>query len=433
MAQQLIELSITPDYVPEWGLWEAIRELVQNAKDVEDSEPGATANIHYDEKLQILTIDNDKVCVTREQLLIGNTSKRGTEQRGQFGEGMKLAFLVLARNGYVVSLVSGSELWIPTIRKSDKFNSDVLTIICKASSQRYSGTTVTVTGIAKEVWDQVSVRFLWMTPERAYKRQKDSPGSSWHSDGPSKAFCKGIYICDLPTAKFSYDFEQVKLNRDRGVPDIHSVRTNMHLVLSDKLLPEELYKLINEEPQTEEAQSVFYSGTSSEHDCLYNEFIKRHGKDHYPVATQDEIAQYEYYGVPTVMVSGPLYRTIRYKWPTFAEVTRNAGTKIVKFWETPELTAEENDNWAWALNMVLPWRSHYNVVAVVDFESKKVCGTRHSNNNVAVAKSQLANRANLIATLVHEIAHHAGGDLTVEHRNECEKMFGEIIAKCGAV
>ena len=94
-----IELTIAPNYVPSWGIVEAIRELFQNALDQQEQYPDNEMDWSYDEDEQKITISNKTSTLTAQTLLLGATSKAGDVSTiGQFGEGYKIATLVLLRN-----------------------------------------------------------------------------------------------------------------------------------------------------------------------------------------------------------------------------------------------------------------------------------------------------------------------------------------------
>ena len=94
------ELTISSSYVPNWTIFNAIRELVQNALDQEFVDANNTMNMQYDEDKCELTISNKNSSLTTNTLLFGSTSKANDEnQIGQFGEGYKIATMVLLREG----------------------------------------------------------------------------------------------------------------------------------------------------------------------------------------------------------------------------------------------------------------------------------------------------------------------------------------------
>ena len=94
-----IELTIAPSYVPSWGIVEAVRELFQNALDQQKQNPTNKMSWEYDPEAQRLRICNKYSTLEASSLLLGATTKADdTSTIGQFGEGYKIATLVLLRN-----------------------------------------------------------------------------------------------------------------------------------------------------------------------------------------------------------------------------------------------------------------------------------------------------------------------------------------------
>lgn len=123
-----VELTIKVDYLPKWGALEGLRELIQNGKDAE-TEFRAPLEVRHRKDTNVLVIENDGCTIPHEALLFGHTSKLGRSGMiGKFGEGLKLGVLALVRAGHTVRIRSGSEVWIPKIERSEKFNADVLTV-----------------------------------------------------------------------------------------------------------------------------------------------------------------------------------------------------------------------------------------------------------------------------------------------------------------
>lgn len=97
----IYDLSLSRDYVSNWGTQEAIRELLQNA--IDSNSNGHEMYIDYNSNKELLTIGNKYTSIGSEELILGNSSKRNdSSQIGCYGEGFKLALLVLLRNGYKV-------------------------------------------------------------------------------------------------------------------------------------------------------------------------------------------------------------------------------------------------------------------------------------------------------------------------------------------
>ncbi|TMM27587.1 MAG: hypothetical protein E6F99_30910, partial [Actinobacteria bacterium] len=89
-AVDTLAYPISPDYVKSWTPVRALCELIANALDEDRDATVAWAD-------GALTIADDGPGIPEEGLILGYSTKTG-QQIGQFGEGKKLACLVLARS-----------------------------------------------------------------------------------------------------------------------------------------------------------------------------------------------------------------------------------------------------------------------------------------------------------------------------------------------
>ena len=71
----IVELSISENYVPNWGLQEGYREFLQNAIDA--SLDGKEFIQWYDSKKGIIRITTKEVGISQSTLLLGESSKQG--------------------------------------------------------------------------------------------------------------------------------------------------------------------------------------------------------------------------------------------------------------------------------------------------------------------------------------------------------------------
>lgn len=220
-----IELTIAPNYVPTWGIVEAIRELFQNALDQEVQCPGNTMDWGYDSSTQTFKISNKTSKLEAGSLLLGASTKTGDVSTiGQFGEGYKIATLVLLRNNKQITFYNyaAREIWRPRFVKSRRFGTDVLTFFIEKVS----------------VWKQVpdadlTIEVQGITPEEFFEEIKPSNLHIIEQlDGyevieesqygrvinlPGKVYVNGLYVCDYTPYQYGYDFkpEYIDLDRDR--------------------------------------------------------------------------------------------------------------------------------------------------------------------------------------------------------------------------
>jgi len=95
-----ITYPISLQYRKEWGMWEAIREIKQNALD----ECGGFIETRYSDGLEIRDKGNG---LAVRHLLFGVSDKDGVTTRGKFAEGLKIAMVVCLRNNSMFSY----DLW----------------------------------------------------------------------------------------------------------------------------------------------------------------------------------------------------------------------------------------------------------------------------------------------------------------------------------
>ena len=94
------ELPLTPNYVRDWDFGMAVRGLIQNGLDQQSVDAKSLFSVDYDPDTQKLKFTNARSRLKVNTLLLGRSSKSNDEDTvGQFGEGYKIAALVLNRLG----------------------------------------------------------------------------------------------------------------------------------------------------------------------------------------------------------------------------------------------------------------------------------------------------------------------------------------------
>jgi hypothetical protein len=142
-----IVYPMTLDYVPEWNAWEVVRELASNAL---DADPGFRMYVNDDGAL-VVKSQGGQLAV--RHLLFGVSEKEEPNAIGQFGEGLKLALLVLTRMELTVHIYSGGKhLWNePAELEGER----VFKIVWKNGVMSLLGLPVFACGKLQPVW-QVS-------------------------------------------------------------------------------------------------------------------------------------------------------------------------------------------------------------------------------------------------------------------------------------
>ena len=241
---ETIKLTISPNYI-EWGVWESVRELLQNCKDSHDK--GNAGTVRYDPELLQLTIANRGATLERSSLLMGGSIKRDDDtQIGCHGEGYKVAMTALMRLCKPVHIVNGNEVWTPSIRHDDTFGTEVVVIdISKGDTSRMDNSPtldslrVVVLNVTPMDWADILGKALFLgLPEPctngvAYHITDDIfPAAVYSSDigdiissRAGELYVRGLYVGKLPHNEWGVGFNlnNLKLNRDRDVPDYSDI------------------------------------------------------------------------------------------------------------------------------------------------------------------------------------------------------------------
>lgn len=214
-----IELSLSPSYVPHWGLKEAIREILANARDEELN--GHDMHIaHVD---GMLLVSSRGATLTRQSLLLGESVKaEGVGRR--FGEGYKLACLVLCRMKRGITILSGAESWTPRIGRSENFGSDVLMFDIERGRTPTRHAVRFAVEVTDKEWSDTQWRCLWLSGQDEEKIEVESGTILLHPRRKRHLYHGGNFVCQLPDEyEHGYDLADVQLDRDRLVADPFSL------------------------------------------------------------------------------------------------------------------------------------------------------------------------------------------------------------------
>lgn len=227
-------LPISPSYVSHWGLWEAVRELVQNALDHDEANGNgdpwqSMVDWEDDERFEkarnVLTISTYSGRLDESTLVLGNGTKASDKaSRGKFGEGYKLALLVLCRLGYEVEVLNNGDIWRPRIERDEQFNSDVLNIYVEKrgytedKEDEEGGVSFVIRGVTAAQFADISrnIRQPPKAPEIIDPGERAFPGD-WTEKG--RIYVGGLYVTTMKDFEFGYSFtpEDISLDRDRGM------------------------------------------------------------------------------------------------------------------------------------------------------------------------------------------------------------------------
>ena len=428
-----IELSIASDYV-NWGVAESVRELIQNAKDAEDIGTGQ-AIIKYRPSNQTLKITTKGASITRDKLVLGVTTKRGdSRQRGQFGEGFKLAFACLLRNEVDVLADVGTENWRPALEHSETFDSEILVIHTRKKND--SGEiTIQLKGVTPEHWEEIVGNTLFL--QKSIGKHIGVPNGKvlMSKKHRGRLYSRGLYICRMPERnhKFGYDLSELEVDRDRRMIDkwdVHYAARQAlgYAFINGKLSAEDIYALLEEDCAEAKILGDEYISLPIEvQEGLAEIFRARHGQDAIPVISAADSFAVQHVGHKGVVVPTELKMALRNQFGDARELVESLSKEAKQVYSAHELGEIEKDNLLWVFGLTKnAMGCDPDKIRVVDFHGENLLGL-YKGGDVDIARKILKDREELIATVVHEFAHRAGGDGSVQHEREVESLFAKIV------
>lgn len=214
--KEKIVYPISIDYCSNWSIRDALREFIANALDTDTK-----IRVEYKDDKGRIVDSGDGI---RLKHFIFGISEKSKEDIGQFGEGLKVASLVLARNGREVEIQTKGYTYYPTIEHSDEFDTDLFTVYIK-KNQRKMGTVISFECTEEEL---AKTKELFSH----FRDGRKKTLTTEHLDVfPDES--KNIYINGLLTAQvdclFGYNIKDKTLVTSRDRNSVDTIRLNQYI------------------------------------------------------------------------------------------------------------------------------------------------------------------------------------------------------------
>jgi hypothetical protein len=260
--ESTLETNISADYVDEntssaWGEWQMVRECMQNMMDEADHLAQENGG-HLSDHLHIRRVnvngkdwwylrDMGRGCSSETIFYLGFSGKRGTNARGEKGEGQLLAFLVAAREEIGLVFASQDYLLQPRISRNNGHPHLVLdlyrTTVPIEGTRMFVEATPTVDHYMRERGNYF--------PDLA-KPQVQGPEKSPSKlkmfvprDGGAKLYMKGIFVRDI-NALFSYNLSKSGISRDRDLVSEDDLIDEVAEIWSEVVSVKQIGRLLEE-------------------------------------------------------------------------------------------------------------------------------------------------------------------------------------------
>lgn len=299
-------LSLTKDYVSRWGMVEAVRELIQNSLD-------SSAAFKYefrkeeDDKYTLL-LTSEGVELAPHTLLLGATGKKhSSDTIGSFGEGYKLAMLVLLREGYEISVLNGPKQWTPKFRFSRDFGHEMLIIQEDDLTHIVNNSLIFRVGNLSET-NVEEIRACCLRMQGDIGAIRTTEMGEILLDRPGELYVGDLFVCKVDT-DFGYNVRPryLTLERDRQTVDgwdLKCLTRDMWFATKDY---EEIATLIaRESPDLYYAK---YSCPDMVKEACYQHFKANHPGD-VIAETNEELRKLVKQGMTVYVGGGAYYSTV---------------------------------------------------------------------------------------------------------------------------
>jgi hypothetical protein len=450
-----IPLSVCSEYLPNWGVHEGLRELVQNYIDAAD-DSGVKGEIRYEggtARGRVFLRNPSARPLTREALLFGATSKADrADQRGQFGEGMKVGTLALVRAGRSVTIRTQAETWVASLSPAPDFGGrKVLTFDTRKRSTEVDAVEVEIGPVEMEEWNAIRNAFMFMQEEEEpVNSEKGYTGAllldARHRDA---VFAKGILVTRMEGCRYGYDLANLDLNRDRSMVNEWDVRYQVVSLISEQYrkgtvtLSDISSMFLDNTWEMRDGNVWMYSSVGRD---LLVDMVERKKKSS-PFArgiivtsSEDEAVKAESYGYAPVRIPKNLQDAVRHflvsdkdeylnfrkkvSIVTYAEMIAEMQDAIEVTHTLSDLTVEERGNLDWSIALLSRVDVSVNP-EIVTFIRNDLLGL-YKGGKISLSRSILTDKQETLGTLIHEYSHGWGGDGSIEHTRKIEETWVKV-------
>lgn len=321
------ELTLTPNYVSDWTFNDAIRELIQNGTDQEVLDKENHFSIEYDRKRQVLQLKNSKSVLKINTLLLGRSSKAGNDDTvGQFGEGYKIAALVLNRIGKTFTVLNNekNEVWESRFKNSEKWLEKILAFYISKRETEDTGLCIEVGNVS---WGEYcGLSDVWMKFDEDDHMDMSVVDTSYgeiltDEDYAGKVYVNGLSVNCNADLKYGYNFKPkyIKLERDRKACDSFDAREITCRMIAEGMVNsdipiDEVNRMVNDEVVDvyNFEYNTYEEDVQKVQEVLLEAFDKQNPQPYsIPVVSQEQFRKIKAYGGNPVVVPSKVEKLLK--------------------------------------------------------------------------------------------------------------------------
>jgi hypothetical protein len=306
MFNKSYDLPLSEDYVRDWSMPQAVRELFQNAIDSDSPFEYLVTENDLNNTLYDLEITSRNSILHPSTLVLGGGSKADQSDKiGTFGEGYKLALLVLTREGYKVDVFNGHKIWSPHFSYSSKYETDILSINETKNPEENQGLKFVIKGLRDDDIKELFRGNLHIEDSEEFRKTRYGRVLN---DRPGELFVNGLFVCKTEL-KYGYDInpEHLQLERDRQTVDAFNLTWTTSQMWLETGENEHIVKEVAD--GVNDFSSIGYNAPPILREVCYRHF-KSHYKGSIAVTSHEELEKLVADGMREVVVVNSNYKSM---------------------------------------------------------------------------------------------------------------------------
>lgn len=318
---ETIAYPMTKDYRKEWGVIDAVRELVQNCLDNKEQPSEYVTGIDGS-----IIIHTQNYLMPMSMFALGE-SQKANNSIGGFGEGFKLALMILAREGSDIYMLNGTKIFTPTFVHNEQLGIDTFAITIEDNLSENDG-LINNCGLSfifdididlmDELKEKINVFSNNILPlPNTVDMLEEHPG---------KIYINGLFVCEEDKFKYGYNFapSKLRLGCDRQIANAFGMAWETSEVWADKLCKsnaDEVLQMMTE--SVLDVADIHYHLSERKAKLITEAFVERFGN-----VTIKPMGSGLSYGMS---VGGSVYRSME----------KSGYTKVAKQWAEPNTPFSE--------------------------------------------------------------------------------------------
>ena len=401
---------ISEDYCSNWTIKEAIREIISNALDTKQE-----IEFSYNNGFGIIANKNSEL--KKQHLLLGASENRNnTETIGQFGEGFKIAALVLTRQGRKFSIRSSNKEYVFTCEKNSEFDTNMLTVEIQNSREPIKDTIANIECSSKE-FESAKSLFMSICPVEKYtdKILKE----------PGNIYVMNVKVAENYGTLFGYNImEKTLLNRDRTILDKTKIQKEIINILeyNEDIETNNLYieAGLNKSTALEMNFDIWvnYSVKEIWRNILNEKFGEKIALS---CGNPSSDSQAQYWGYNVIQANKHFLNILSWNLNIlYSNAIKLAN--ISKYIQENQLTVEERKHLRKARNLITVLTNKVYDIYITD-ELEESTRAQVQGKQIYVGRKELKDFPTIFSVLAHEICHINSG------RADCTSGFEEELTE----